>query len=350
MRHLRSFCPWKDTLKAKFSPFCSVKIYGSFPSALGSFDPMPQKKEENYGFLFLHVMSLAIQMAKLAQTGRTGGFLEKMENLTTNDSIRHTLTHYIRTVEDDTTQLRRSFWPLEWRQGPIPGQKVCLKEIGGCTVSDALFLIEQLWESRKEFLYASAWGAAHFPGWSGLLHMLWNISLQARNSGSTSHPAVPVQNLHLVALVDIICRYSLSVRDESAHGEDGLLPFLAEDEKFSLVLSKFNKSTAVDTTDSEAIVQAFSAKIKSLPGPRKTKDLDAYILTLLGFTVNNLDRTSDDLSSQISQITKPLFERLWSEFLPADKKDTRDWGAILGCLSGALTHLLKQNFGYVSNQ
>ncbi|KAG8750238.1 hypothetical protein FRC11_010612 [Ceratobasidium sp. 423] len=296
---------------------------------------------DSYGFLFLHVMSLAIQVAKLAQTGRIGAFLEKMHRLVANDSIRQTLNDHIRTIEDDVTSRRNSFWPLEWRFDPIVGQKVCLKEIGGCTVSDALFLIEQLWESRKEFLYASAWGVAHFPGWSGLLHMLWNIALQAKDSGSASSPAPAVQNLHLVALVDIVCRYSLSVLDGGEYGEDTFLPLITEDENFLLIVSQFDKSTAVDSADSGAIVRAYSTKVQSIPGPREAKYLDNYMATLLGYTTNSLDCTSNELSTQLSQITRPLFERIWSEFLPAQKGNDRGWSSILGCPTDALTRLLK---------
>ncbi|KAH7325219.1 hypothetical protein B0J17DRAFT_772565 [Rhizoctonia solani] len=198
---------------------------------------------------------------------------------------------------------------------------VCLKEIGGFKVSDALFLIEQLWISRKEFLYASAWGAAHFPGWSGLLHMLWNTALQTGESGSVSSPVPTVQNLRLVALVDIVCRYSLTILDEN---EIQTVVLITEDEKFQAIVSNFDKSIAMDAVDSQAITHAYSTNFKSIPGPRAAKYLDNHLASLSGYPLNNIDPTGSELSNQISQ-----------------EGDDRSWGSILGWSADGLGCLLK---------
>ncbi|CAE6509237.1 unnamed protein product [Rhizoctonia solani] len=295
----------------------------------------------SYGYLSLHVITLAIQVVKVLLAQRMGFMLDETERLSPNDSIRPVLSHHVRAAEDQLLLPNTSIWYLPWGLVPELGHKACLTLIGGFTLPDALFLVEQLWISRKEFLYAAAWGARDFLGWSGLLHMLWSIIIQAEEAEPSSGRET-VQRRHWVALGDIIFRYALCELDED---EDTRISQIVEDKNFLSVLAQIDSSTAVDTADLNMMIVAYSKKIKSTP----TKYLHNYMSTLLTYALPNANRGYDDFAPQLSRFLRPFFDRIWDEFLPLKASSSkRRWSSMVRCQSDAVMLLVSTSGAYPS--
>lgn len=67
---------------------------------------------------------------------------------------------------------------LGWEPLTSDGRQVCFSQLGGVTISDARFLIEQLWLNRKSFLQAGRKASSCYPGWARLLLVLWQVILR----------------------------------------------------------------------------------------------------------------------------------------------------------------------------
>ncbi|KAG8763333.1 hypothetical protein FRC11_004674 [Ceratobasidium sp. 423] len=290
---------------------------------------------DSYGYLSLHVITLAIQVVKVLLAQRMGLVFDETKMLSPNSSIRSIMAAHSRAAEDLWFLPGTSIWRLGWKFVPALGHKATLSLVGGFTLPDALFLIEQLWISRKEFLYAASWGANDFLGWSGLLHMLWSMVLQADEAESSNGPQMAVQRRHWVALGDVIFRYALCELDES---EDTRMSQIIGDKNFLGVIAQIDSSTAVDTADLNMMIIAYSKKIKST----STKYLDNYMSTLLTYALPNADRGYDDFASQLSRFLRPFFDRLWDEFLPSKTVgNKRRWSSMVRCQSDAVMLLVR---------
>lgn len=74
-------------------------------------------------------------------------------------------------------------WLFGWYTDDKTDQLSCLPQMGGCTILDAKFLVEKLWDARAQFLRAARWAAMIFPKWSSFLHVIWHTL--SENYGGT---------------------------------------------------------------------------------------------------------------------------------------------------------------------
>jgi hypothetical protein len=113
----------------------------------------------------------------LSQTEQLKSFLSEISKQPTQQSILAILQARIFQLEHKAmfgAQKRGAVWLLGWYEDAATGRLTCLPQIGGCTIVDAKFLIERMWSARANFLRAAKWAAITFPGWSGLLFVVWD--------------------------------------------------------------------------------------------------------------------------------------------------------------------------------
>ncbi|CAE6458573.1 unnamed protein product [Rhizoctonia solani] len=135
-----------------------------------------------YGFMCLQFLALVVDIGKIAQVNRLDQFLENALKLSAGRSIRSYLNNYTRELEGEWIfshpKGRDGLVSLLGWQKDATGHRFCLSRIGGCRFDDAMFLLEQLWDDRKRFLHAAKLTSRVFPGWAGLLLVIWNSAVQ----------------------------------------------------------------------------------------------------------------------------------------------------------------------------
>ncbi|KAG8751103.1 hypothetical protein FRC11_009721, partial [Ceratobasidium sp. 423] len=72
---------------------------------------------------------------------------------------------------------QKTTWLLGWYDYKIAGRSwtSCLRQIGGFTIDDAKFLVEQIWSARADFLPVAMAAGRRFYGWGSLMHVMWRI-------------------------------------------------------------------------------------------------------------------------------------------------------------------------------
>ncbi|CAE6485302.1 unnamed protein product [Rhizoctonia solani] len=145
-----------------------------------------------YGFMCLQFMTFALDIAKIAQNDRFGTFQEEISKLSPNRSIRSILNNYSRELEGEGIwrnlgNADKFVHYLGWDWGE-DRYRSCLPQVGGCGFVDTMFLLEKLWTERNLFLEAAQVASGIFPGWGGLLYVIWHSVFE--NLGPDDQPTI----------------------------------------------------------------------------------------------------------------------------------------------------------------
>jgi hypothetical protein len=126
----------------------------------------------------LQFVAFTVEIGKIAQGGRLLTFQEEIAQLLPDHSIRHILNNYARELEgegiwNNLGNAEKFVGFLGWDWGR-DGYRACLPHIGGCLLTQTMPILRQLYIERKSFLSIARQAAGMFPGWGGLLYVLWN--------------------------------------------------------------------------------------------------------------------------------------------------------------------------------
>ncbi|CAE6422024.1 unnamed protein product [Rhizoctonia solani] len=225
------------------------------------------------------------------------------------------------------SERRGTTWLLGWYDDEIAGRlwTSCLRQIGGFTINDAKFLVEQSWSARTDFLSVAMAGERqrHLYGWGSFLHVVWRILGNNYGIGSghvgRAGPQTSDQRQCWVRFADISARYALC----SSEAEDSLMPaFLANCPSFSQPWSVAGTGSAIGASDSNRIVQAFSTKLQSRP-----KLHISFSSMLLGYACKNLK--APDISSPLSRVFQSILERSWVEVARIQELNSEQFNDLL---------------------
>ncbi|CAE6510098.1 unnamed protein product, partial [Rhizoctonia solani] len=136
--------------------------------------------DHTYGLLCFQTIVLSTRIAILLQTEQLDSFLATITNQRHGSSIFSLLCDRVLQAEIDAAfgpQRRGTMWLLGWYGNEIAGQKrtCCLENIGGFTISDAKFLVEQTWLARADFPSVATVAEQRLYGWGSFLHVVWAI-------------------------------------------------------------------------------------------------------------------------------------------------------------------------------
>lgn len=129
----------------------------------------------------MQVIALSIEVGILSQTGKLEAFIADVSRLPNQHSIASTLILYLRPMTDTALSGRPDTgmrFLLGWKVRASDRMFIPLDQIGGFTILDAKFLVEKLWNCRKNFFEASQWAAERIPGWSRLILVMWQSFTQ----------------------------------------------------------------------------------------------------------------------------------------------------------------------------
>lgn len=126
-------------------------------------------------------MALAIEVGILWQTAKLEAFIAEVSSLRRQQPIASALREYLDPMTHAALSARKGSdmcFLMGWNVRSSDQRFVALHQIGGFTIVDARFLLEKLWDSRKNFLQAAQWVAGYTPGWSRLILVIWQAFFQ----------------------------------------------------------------------------------------------------------------------------------------------------------------------------
>ncbi|KAF8599193.1 hypothetical protein BDV93DRAFT_511898 [Ceratobasidium sp. AG-I] len=295
-------------LLMKRSPLCThlpllLSEPGVIPSCIGLLRGYTQQHE---------IIALSIEIGILAQTGKLNLFVAEVS----------CLPEALRGREESGMGFL-----LGWELREVDGRRICLPQLGGITIDDAKFLIEQLWSCRASFLQMARLVAGRTPGWARLILVLWQTVLQhSRNAGDM--PSETPEKRYWIYLVDIISRYSLFARE---HEDEPLPPMLTYCLEVTTRNMQVTSPTFMNLEDSREIATGFSAgKFKRSPPPHIL-----FVSALFNYTCTNLHPSIFD--ARIPQIYLDVLERAWVDLEKGAQLSGEQWGD----LAGFVQHLLQ---------
>ncbi|CAE6448073.1 unnamed protein product [Rhizoctonia solani] len=239
-----------------------------------------------YGLLCFQTIVLSIQIAILLQTEQLDSFLATITNQPHGSSICSLLCDRVLQAEIDAgfgPQRRQTTWLLGWYEDEIAGRKCtsCLQQIGGFTINDTKFLVEQTWPDQRQ-----CW--IHF--------------------------------------IDIGSRYALC----STEAEDTLMPaFLENGPDYSKSWKVAGMRSTLGAQDSNHIVQAFLTKLQDRP-----KIHILFSSMLLSYAYENLERP--DTHKSISCVFLAILDRSWAEVIRVQELNAEQFGDLLNHIANLL--------------
>lgn len=128
-----------------------------------------------YGYLCFQVIVLTIQVVILTR-GQADGFkifMEATKGYSSSSRFRALLVAQTKLqLEADVEAVQSNILVRRYEITPTTqGRRLALPSVGGMTDLDGAFLIEALWQTRKELSYIGSKGTT--PGWSFLLELLY---------------------------------------------------------------------------------------------------------------------------------------------------------------------------------
>ncbi|KAG8740224.1 hypothetical protein FRC10_004597, partial [Ceratobasidium sp. 414] len=268
-----------------------------------------------YGFWCFQVIVLTIQVAMLKRNSCAGfdNFLAMASKCPPKDlpallGMNITLQIHLHNHEQRANSVP---WILQLSRTP-QGRLVVLPNVGGMTELDGLFMIEALWESRKQLSYIVS--KVPMPGWTFLLKI---FSEQLLEDFETSRHEVSWGYLE-----NLCHRYGLAASEED-------LPIIADTCNLGGSICTDDHLREIsngmeDEDDARTIVESYIARMTPRPGEEPLP---------LSFCATLVDFVFREQICWLGEVLIPLikvgYERVWAEL--ADEKVVRDadWGTNL---------------------
>ncbi|EUC58252.1 hypothetical protein RSOL_241720 [Rhizoctonia solani AG-3 Rhs1AP] len=331
-----TFQTFETLMALEWSPLCNhmelilgdSKVYPLCIKLLRSINAEDRDTLGNaYGFMCLQFITLAMDVAKIVQNGRLTIFQEEVSKLSPGHSIRSIMNNYARELEGeciwyDIGNVDKFLGYLGWDWGE-DHYRSCLPQIGGCGFKDTIFLLQQLWDERELFLQAAQVAAGIFPGWGGLVYVIWHAVFE--NLGSLDKPTIlaaqfPKERTKLIwsCMFEIALRYAMC----SEIQEDPLIyvTINSQDLQASLQVAKHNTYSAVDDKDAILVATCTTRKLRSL---LTINDMNFMAAEILGFASVLLGPT--DFQFHAEQLYKAAFCRAWNEISAIHRMDSYWW-------------------------
>ncbi|KAF8599186.1 hypothetical protein BDV93DRAFT_592123 [Ceratobasidium sp. AG-I] len=282
-----------------------------------------------FGYLCLQVMALSVEVGILSQTQRLEAFIADVSKLPSQHTIARTLMKYLDPMTHTALSGKKGTdmcFLLGWEVRASDERFVALHQLGGVTIVDARFLVEILWDSRKDFLHAVQRAAGYVPGWSRLILVIWQSFIQHAYGNVPEKPSQ--QNWNYVT--DLIARYSLF---SAEHIDELMLAMLGKSQEIKHMHFGANaySPTFVDVDDSEAVVASFcQARLKSTPPAH-------IIFTAMVFKYACINLHPSIFNARIPQLFAGVVERAWVQLEKAAQLNNRQ----LGNLSTFIEHFVQ---------
>ncbi|KEP47339.1 hypothetical protein V565_159340 [Rhizoctonia solani 123E] len=300
-----------------------------------------------YGFMCLQFITLAMDVAKIAQNDRLTTFQEEVSKLSPGHSVRSIMNNYARELEGegiwyDIGNVDNFVRYLGWDWGE-DRYRSCLPQIGGCGFKDTIFLLQQLGNERELFLQAAQVASGIFPGWGGLVYVIWHTVFE--NLGELEKPTIlaaqfPKERTKLVwsCMFEIGLRYAMC----SEIQEDPLVYVTINSQDLRASLARHNTYSAVDDEDAILVATCTTRKLRSLS---TINDMNLMAAEILGYASVLLGPT--DFQFHAEQLFKAAFCRAWNEISAIHRMDSFRWCTFTIHLDILITslHLLCEKHG-----
>ncbi|CAE6519737.1 unnamed protein product [Rhizoctonia solani] len=293
----------------EWSPVCNhmelilgdSRVYPLCINLVRSVDAQDRDILENaYGFMCLQFITLAMDIAKIAQNDRLLAFQEEISQLAPGHSIRSIMNNYSRELEGE------GIW-------------TCLPQIGGCGFKDTTFLLEQLWTKRELFLEAAQVAASIFPGWGGLFILATK----------------ELSKLCWKYISEIALRYAMC----SEVREDPVVYVTINHQSLRHSLVIPDGFEPVDDVDAIQVATCTTRKLNSLS---TINDMNLMASEIVGYASILLGPLNLEL--HVKQLFKAAFRRAWNELSAIHYMNNRRWhsfGVHYDFLIGSLRLLCK---------
>ncbi|CAE6431659.1 unnamed protein product, partial [Rhizoctonia solani] len=289
-----------------------------------------------YGFMCLQFLALVVDIGKIAQVNRLDQFLEDVSKLPAGRSIGSYLNNYTRELEGEWLfshpQGRSGLVLLLGWQQDRTGHRFCLPRIGGCRFDDTMFLLEQLWDDRKGFLCAAQLASRVFPGWGGLLLVIWNSAVQTHGFAHEPKSETPrlKQQAHWTYMFEIALRYGLYSEDR----EDPIVSEMINSYSLQARLVSPDTYFPVDNDDGNQVVNACTRKLTT---GSTFNDMNPLAATTVGYSCRMLRPTS--VGVQLPQLYSAALGRMWNEVSAVNQMDAHRYSNFTMHLIGLVTFL-----------
>ncbi|KAG8683261.1 hypothetical protein FRC11_013777 [Ceratobasidium sp. 423] len=335
-----------ETLMAlEWSPLCDhidllLDNSGVFPLCIKLLRQLRSNKitilDRAYGFMCLQFLALLVDVGKIAQADRLDNFLEDASQLPAGRSISSYLNNHTRELEGEWLFSHPDgrdglFWLLGWEQDRS-GQRFCLAKIGGCRFDDAMFLLEQIWDDRKSFSYAAQLVSRVFPGWGGLLLVIWNSAVQTHGYAHEPKFETPrlKQKTHWTYMFELALRYALYSEDR----EDPIIGVMINSLELQKRLVSPDTYFPVDSDDGNEIINAC---IRKLTSGSTFNDMNPLSAGILGYSCLMLRPAN--FEARLPQLYNAALQRVWNEVSTVNQMDSRRYSNFTMHMIGLVTFL-----------
>ncbi|CAE7196367.1 unnamed protein product [Rhizoctonia solani] len=240
-----------------------------------------------------------MEVAKIAQNERLLTFKEEISQLSSGHSIRAIMNNYACELEGE------GIW-------------YNIGNIGGCGFKDTVFLLEQLWEERELFLAAAQVASGIFPGWGGLLYVMWHAVFE--NLGELDKPSViatkKLSELYWKCIFEIGLRYAMC----SEMREDPLVYVTINSQSLRNSLRVPDNYYPVDDEDAIQVANCTTRKLRSLS---TINDMNLMASEIFGYALILLCPT--DIEFYMRQLYEAAIHRAWSEISATHRMDSFRW-------------------------
>lgn len=206
-----------------------------------------------FGFLSINLILRTIQVGVLSRLYIFGPFLG-LATYDTEDTVTQPLAEAV-IYELKTSMSLDGSGATSGTPLPLFDNGVLLPEIGGLSYEDSLFLLEAIWEDRKQFLMVMSRGSLFSLGWSALFYMIFK-QLEAKKSSTTSD-----QWGHLRQLLYRYRLYTTAKDEELAECVCDEIETRSFSNEFAEL--PLDNNDCVDKEDARLIVHAYIARLAS---------------------------------------------------------------------------------------
>ncbi|CAE6458480.1 unnamed protein product [Rhizoctonia solani] len=289
--------------------------------------------ESAYGFMCLQFASFTVKIGKIAQGGRLLAFQEEIARLQPGHSIRLILNNYARELEgegiwNNLGNVDKFVGFLGWDWGR-DGYRACLPQIGGCLLTQTMPILRQLYAERKSFLNVAQQAAGMFPGWSGLLYVLWDTVFE-NHGGKKKLGSKKDQDINWNCIFEIGLRYAMCSKAE----EDPLTYVIINNGDLRLYLTDPGCFSPIDVEDSNQVAICTTQKLESLAS---INDMNYMATAILMYASMLL--TCQNFELHANQLYQAAFRRAWNEISVIHRMDSYRWSTFavyLEALTGSL--------------
>ncbi|KAG8726993.1 hypothetical protein FRC11_014072, partial [Ceratobasidium sp. 423] len=181
-----------------------------------------------------------------------------------------------------------------------------------------MFLLGQLWAERAAFLEAALVASGIFPGWGGLLYVIWNAVLE--NLGWHDSPIKLAPRERRALCWDYMFEIGLRYAMCSEMQEDPLVYVIINNPELRFLLTKPNCYRPVDDEDAILVTTCTARKLRSLS---TINEMNNMATGILGYASMLLCPT--DFELHVNQLYKAAFHRAWNEVSAVHGMDSHRW-------------------------